>query len=153
MGNIIKEVWRDHPLYKQGKVELLPTEWVWKYYGRDVSPEADLLDGTIVTIDKLWEDMLKVGLHNPLVIRVGLKNGKFRLEAGNHRIQALHQHGVPLVPVTVQVHEVCSPSEKDAMTNATYIFNLPEGMLISKITDEYMAPSQVFPKSFLDSEK
>jgi hypothetical protein len=149
METIIKEVWREHPLYKQGKVELLPTDWVWKYYGRDVTPEVDLLDGKIVSMDKLWENMLEVGLHNPLIIRVGLKNRKFRLEAGNHRIQVFHQHGVLFVPVTVQVHEVCSPSEKDAMTNATYNFDLPDGLLISEITDEYMAPSQVFPPSFL----
>ncbi|OGD31919.1 hypothetical protein A3C91_00635 [Candidatus Azambacteria bacterium RIFCSPHIGHO2_02_FULL_52_12] len=140
----IKEIWKKHPLYEQGKIELVPTEWVWKYYGRDVSPEADLLDGTIVSMDALWENILQVGLYNPLIMRVGLENKKFRLESGNHRIQVFHQHGVRLVPVTVQVREECGPHTEDVMTDATHNFEAPEGFLISKITDEYMAPSEVF---------
>ncbi|OGF62560.1 hypothetical protein A2662_02060 [Candidatus Giovannonibacteria bacterium RIFCSPHIGHO2_01_FULL_45_33] len=141
----IKEVWKEHPLYQQKKIELIPTEWVWKYWGRDVSPEADLLDGTIVSINELWENILEVGLHNPLIMRVGLKNKKFRLEAGNHRIQVFHQHGVRLIPVTVQMREECGPHLADVMTDASHNFDAPEGFLISKITDEYMAPSEVFP--------
>ena len=140
----IKEIWREHPLYKQGKIELVPTEWVWKYYGYDVSPDTDLLDGTIVSMEALWENILEVGLHNPLIMRVGLKNKKFRLEAGNHRIQVFHQHGVPLIPVTVQVREECGPHMEDVMTDATHNFDAPEGFLISKIISEYMAPSEVF---------
>ena len=49
----IKETWKEHPLYKQGKIELIPTDWMWRYWGPDVSPNADLMDGTIVTLDEL----------------------------------------------------------------------------------------------------
>ena len=98
----IKELWKKHPLYAQGVIELVPTAWIWNYWGRDVSPEADLMDGTIVTLDQLWGNILEEGLHEPLIMRVGIKNKKFRLEAGNHRIQVFHQHGVDMLPVTVQ---------------------------------------------------
>lgn len=140
----IKEAWKEHPLYKQGKIELVPTEWVWKFWGRDVSPGASLEGGTPVDLDTLWADLLLEGMYEPFVMRVGLKNKKFRLESGNHRIQLFQQHCVPFVPVTVQVHEVCSPEEKDKMTDATYYFDAPDGFLISEKTDEYMKPSEVF---------
>lgn len=141
----IKEKWKEHPLFKQGKIELVPTEWVWKYFGTDVSPEADLMDGTIVTMDELWDNILEFGLFNPLVMRVGIKNGMFRLEAGNHRIQVFHRHGISPIPVTVQVREECGPHVGDVMTDASHNFEAAEGdFLISKITEEYMAPSEVF---------
>lgn len=137
-------MWKQHPLYAQGKIELIPTEWVWKYYGVDVSPDADLLDGTLISMEDLWENILEIGLYNPLVMRVGLHNKKFRLEAGNHRIQLFHKHGVSTIPVTVQVREECGPHLSDVMTDASHNFDAPEGFLVPKITDEYMAPSEVF---------
>ena len=140
----IKETWKEHPLYKQGKIELIPTDWVWQYWGPDVSPNADLMDGTIVTLDELWENILEVGLCNPLIMRVGLANKKFRLEAGNHRIQMFHKHGVKLTPLTIQVRDECGPHVTDVMTDASHNFDAPEGFLISKITEEYMKPSEVF---------
>jgi len=140
----IIEKWKDHPLYKQGKVELVPTEWVWKYYGTDVSPKTDLLDGTLVSMDELWNNIVEFGLFNPLIIRVGLKNKKFRLESGNHRIQLFKKYSIPFVPLTVQVCEECGPHLEDVMTDASHNFDAPSGFLISNITDEYMNPSEVF---------
>ena len=140
----IKELWKNHPLYKQGVVELVPTSWIWNYWGRDVSPEADLMDGTVVNLDGLWENIKNEGLHNPLIMRVGLKNKKFRLEAGNHRIQVLHNNGVEFIPLTVQVREECGPHLEDVMTDASHNFDAGDEFLISKIMKEYMKPSEVF---------
>ena len=140
----IKEAWKEHPLYKQGKIGLVPTEWAWRYWGKDVTPEASLEDGTVVDLEVLWRDLLEEGMYEPLIMRVGLKNKKFRLESGNHRIQLFHKYGIPMIPVTVQVHEICGPLEKDQMTNATYYFDAPEGFLTTTKTDEYMKPSEVF---------
>ena len=140
----IPELWKNHPLYKAGKIELVPTDWVWKYRGADVSPEADLMDGTIVSLDGLWENIASEGLHDPLIMRVGIRNKKFRLEAGNHRIQVFHEHGVPLIPVTVQVREECGPHVSDVMTDATHIFDAGDELLITEVSEEYMKPSEVF---------
>lgn len=140
----IKEKWREHPLYKEGKVELVPTDWVWKYRGADVSPEADLMDGTIVSMDVLWENILEVGLCEPLIMRVGLRNKKFRLESGNHRIQVLHAHGVMMVPLTVEVRAECGPHMQDVMTDATHNFDAPNGFLIAEVTENFMKPRNVF---------
>ncbi|HQT82666.1 MAG TPA: hypothetical protein PLW99_00775 [Candidatus Paceibacterota bacterium] len=140
----IRALWKNHPLYAAGKIELVPTDWVWAYRGADVSPEADLKDGTIVTLDELWDNIVSEGLHDPLIMRVGVRNKKFRLEAGNHRIQVFHTHGVPFIPVTVQVREECGPHVGDVMTDATHNFDAGDDVLISAITEEYMKPSDVF---------
>lgn len=140
----IKPLWKKHPLYKQGKIEIIPTSWVWKYRGVDVLPSADLKDGSMVTLDKLWENICREGLYDPFIMRVGLKNKKFRLEAGNHRIQIFYKNNIAMIPVTVQVKEECGPEAKNVMTIGTHNFDSGDEFLISKITDEYMAPSKVF---------
>lgn len=140
----IKPLWHTHPLYKQGKIELIPTEWVWKYRGSDVTPIADLKDGSLVDLSTLWKNICEEGLHDPLIMRVGIRNKKFRLEAGNHRIQVFHQHSVSMIPVTVQVREECGPHVRDVMTDASHNFDTNDELLISEITEEYMKPSEVF---------
>ena len=139
----IKESWKNHPLYKEGKIELVPTEWVWKYWGRDVSPKTTLMDGTEVDLDALWKNICEEGLHEPLVMRVGIKNKKFRLEAGNHRIQVLHDNKVEMIPVTVEVQDECGPHVSNVMTDATHNFDYEDG-LVSNTDKRYMKPSEVF---------
>ncbi len=140
----IKPLWKNHPLYKQDKIELVPTSWVWKYRGKDVLPTADLKDGSMVNIEKLWKNICEEGLYDPFVIRIGLKNKKFRLEAGNHRIQVFYKNKIPMIPVTVQVKEYCGPKAENLMTIATHNFDAKDEFLISEITDEYMRPTQIF---------
>ena len=140
----VRSQWKNHPLYSAGKIELVPTAWVYKYQGSDVSPSADLMDGTIVTPNELWKNILQEGLYDPLIIRVGLKNKKMRLEAGNHRVQLFHRYGVEEVPVTIQLREACGPHLGDVMTNGTHNFDIDEKLKITDITEEYMRPSEVF---------
>jgi len=77
-------------------------------------------------------------------MRVGIKNKKMRLEAGNHRIQLFHKHGIDMIPVTVQVRDECGPHLGDVMTDASHNFDATDELLISAITTEYMKPSGVF---------
>ncbi|MCD5380975.1 MAG: ParB N-terminal domain-containing protein, partial [Candidatus Pacebacteria bacterium] len=140
----IKVGWKNHDLYKAGLIEMVPTNWVYNHWGTDVTPQAELLDGTPADLDELWENILQDGLGEPLIMRVGILNNKFRLEAGNHRIQLFHKYGVGEIPVVVQVRERCGPEEADVMTDATHNFNNENELLISEITNEYMKPSEVF---------
>jgi len=140
----IKPLWKNHLLYGQGKIELVPTEWVWQYYGPDVSPLADLKDGTLVDLEGLWRNICDEGLHDPLIMRVGIQNKKFRLEAGNHRIQVFRAHGISEVPVTVQLRDECGPHVGDVMTDASHNFDAQDEVLVSTITEEYKKPSEVF---------
>lgn len=72
----IKPLWHDHKLYKQGKIELVPTDWVWKFWGTDVTPMTELVDKTPADMDSLWKNILDEGLHDPLIMRVGIQNKK-----------------------------------------------------------------------------
>lgn len=149
----LKESWKNTELYKEGKVELLPTELIYKYWGTDVTPMAEYENKVPCTLEELWENLKNEGLDEPFIMRVGLKNKMFRLEAGNHRIQVCHKYGVEYIPVTVQVKENCGPGLPDVMTDATLNFEIPEGeLLINQITSEYMAPSQVL-KMFKENKK
>ncbi len=144
----IRPSWKNHPLFEAGKIELVPTEWVWQYYGPDVSPMADLKDGTPADMDTLWKNILNEGLHDPLIMRVGIKNKKMRLEAGNHRIQLFHKYGIKEIPVTVQLRDECGPHVGDVMTDASHNFDARGKILIDSIPEEYMRPSEVFKMSF-----
>jgi hypothetical protein len=136
--------WKDHPLTKQGVVELVPTAWLYTYRGPDVTPLADTIDGTIVTVDELWENIQAEGLHDPVIIRVGTNNQKFRLEAGNHRIQVLYAHGVPFTPATVQIQSICGPHAPNVMTDASHNFTFPSPSKLIHLRDGYAKPSDVF---------
>ena len=131
----IRPTWKDHPLYLRGAIELVPTKWLWKYWGRDVTP---------VDFDALWKSIEKEGMYDPLIIRVGIKNRKFRLEAGNHRIQLLHERGIAFAPLTIQVTEECGPHAKDLMTDATHNFDFTADMIVPERAGEYVRPSSVF---------
>jgi hypothetical protein len=153
----MQELWKNHPLYKQGKIELVPTDWVWKYRGTDVLPTTNLIDGTKVDLDTLWKNICEHGLAEPFIIRVGIKNKKFRLESGNHRIQVFHVHGVALIPVTVQVREECGPYAPDVMTRSQHNFDFSDETMVAgfvehvdtdikdnDLTNVYLRPSEVF---------
>jgi hypothetical protein len=141
----ITPTWKHHPLAIAGKVEELPIEFVWQYWGSDVSPHIEYDDGTGSFLPGLWERILDEGLEDPLIIRVGLLSKTMRLEAGNHRIQVLREHGVAKVPVTVEIREYCGPGAPDSHTDATKVFPLPpEGILVTSLQDTYLAPSKVF---------
>ncbi len=140
----IKPLWREHPLYEEGKIELVPTEWVWQYWGHDVCKNVGLPDGTRVDLDTFWEILLEEGLQDPLIMRVGVKNKMMRLEAGNHRIQLFHKHNVDMIPVTVQLRDECGPHLGDVMNDATHNFDASDELLVSTIPSEYMKPSNVF---------
>lgn len=142
----IKPAWETHEWFKQGAVEMLPIEWVWQYRG-EVSAGKTFKDGAggkVSGMDGLWQSIKDEGLRTPLMMRVGLKNKKFRLEAGNHCIQLLHQHGVTEVPVTVQIRDECGPHVADAMNDAKHNFDAVDEILISESKKEYMRPSEVF---------
>jgi ParB-like nuclease domain len=136
--------WKTHPLTLAGHVELVPTAWLYQYRGPDVTPQTDLKDGTLVTIDELWENIKSEGLHDPVIIRVGKGNKKFRLESGNHRIQVLMKHGVPFTPATVEVQELCGPQVENIMTDATHNFDFTEGIITEALEIGYVKPTTVF---------
>lgn len=148
----IKENWKNSPLNKDGKIELVPTDWVWQYRGQDVSPKTDLMDGSEADLGELWEDICEKGLYEPFIMRIGIKNKKFRLESGNHRIKLFHEHHVPQVPLIVQIQDECGPHVKNVMTDATHNFGYVDDLVREKY-EPYMRPSEVFKDLKVQSKK
>ena len=140
----IEPKWKNHPLTKQGFVELVPTGWLFQMHGTDVTPLADLVDGTTVNLEALWDNMLHEGLHDPLIIRIGILNKKFRLESGNHRIQVLQKYGVKYTPATVEIQDECGPHANNVMTDASHNFDFSDNVEATNLVAGYMKPSQVF---------
>ncbi len=140
----IKTLWKNHPLYVAGKIELIPTQWVYQYRGEDVSPQSTLVDGTIVPMDELWQNLCDEGMHDPLIMRVGIETRMMRLEAGNHRIQLFHQHNIPFVPLTVQLRNECGPHLEDTMNDGSHNFDARGELILTTIPSEYVAPSEAF---------
>ena len=136
--------WKTHPLTLAGHVELVPTAWLYQYRGPDVTPGVDLLDGIIVDMEKLWQNIQEDGLHDPVIIRVGKDNQKFRLESGNHRIQVFMKYGVPFTPATVQVQDTCGPQAANVMTDATHNFDFTDDINSEALVVGYIKPSAVF---------
>ena len=136
--------WKTHPLTLAGHVELVPTDWLYQYRGSDVTPNVDLLDGTIVDMEKLWLNIQKDGLYDPVIIRVGKDNKKFRLESGNHRIQMFKKYGVAFTPATVEIKDICGPNAVSVMTDATHNFNFIEKINLSGINNGFIKPSLIF---------
>lgn len=136
--------WKNHPLTLAGHVELVPTAWLYQYRGQDVTPNADLLDGTIVDMEKLWLNIQEDGLYDPVIIRVGKDNKKFRLESGNHRIQVFMKYEVPFTPATIQVQDICGPQAQHVMTDATHNFDFTNNMNTVTLSNGYTKPSAFF---------
>lgn len=131
----IRPTWKNNPLYAQGVIELVPTKWLWRYWGRDVSP---------VDFALLWKSIEDEGMYDPLIMRVGIQNKKFRLEAGNHRIQLLHEKGIMHAPLTVEVTEECGPHAQNCMTDATHNFDVTSDMILPDTAIGYVRPSSIF---------
>lgn len=140
--------WKTHSLTLAGFVELVPTAWLYKYRGPDVTLSTGLLDGTIVDMEVLWQNIQDEGLYDPVIIRVGKENQKFRLESGNHRIQVFMKYGVIFTPATVQVQDICGPQVKNVFTDATHNFDFTDDINVEVLEFGYIKPTAVF-KSLL----
>ncbi|MES2966183.1 MAG: ParB N-terminal domain-containing protein [Patescibacteria group bacterium] len=136
--------WKNHPLTLAGNVELVPTAWLSQYRGIDVTPATDLKDGSPANMDQLWENIKSDGLYDPVIIRVGKANKKFRLESGNHRIQVLMKHAVAFTPATVEVQELCGPQVENVMTDATHNFDFTADVVTEVLESGYLKPTTVF---------
>ena len=141
---LLNPKWKTHPLTLAGHVELVPTDWLYQYRGEDVTAGIDSKDGTTLDIESLWQNIQQDGLYDPVIIRVGKENKKFRLEAGNHRIQVFKKYGLEFTPATVQVQDNCGPEVENVMTDATHNFDFTEDFTTKAFEIGYMKPSVIF---------
>lgn len=94
-----REEWKE-------RLEMVSLEWLLEMANPEPSDTAPLESGREnerVSMADLVKDIKKRGLKEPLIIGVGIKTGRARLEAGNHRVRALMELGVLHAPATCWV--------------------------------------------------
>lgn len=95
-----------HPVVGQ-YVEWVPVSWLAAMMNPEADDRTDLgtwaPEAELVTLDKLYADMLVRGMRDPFIVGVGRNDRRVRLEAGNHRVQVLQQKGVLVAPAVAYV--------------------------------------------------
>jgi hypothetical protein len=98
--NLLKnERWKNHPWNENENVFLIPVEFIKSYSNPQPTDTTDLLNGDIVRQELVWENILSVGMVEPLLMLIGLKNKTLRLESGNHRINLAIKDNITHLPV------------------------------------------------------
>lgn len=116
---INKEPWRESNIIEF--IDEVPIDWLWQFREYDRGQEPDnpyalfpnddeetvrqwvsaIVKEERKTIKNLKKDIMENGLKSPLLLLVGMSDGKVSLGEGNHRIKALKELGYKKVPVTV----------------------------------------------------
>jgi hypothetical protein len=110
--------WESHPWARTGMVRHCPLWLLEIIANKKTTQYADLLSGEIVHQDKVWENIRRVGMSEPLLITITRSQKKIRLETGNHRIRTAIQDGLTHMPVAVQVVDRGWLSQNDHSTIA-----------------------------------
>tara|TARA_B100002019_G_C21254523_1_gene593068 strand:+ start:1588 stop:2058 length:471 start_codon:yes stop_codon:yes gene_type:complete len=93
--------WKVHPWNVANQIEQISTKFLKSIANPSSTDETDLLSGEIVHQDKVWEDIKKNGMVEPLHIRINPKTREVRLESGNHRIKTAINDGYTHLPCVV----------------------------------------------------
>lgn len=87
-------------------IEWVPTDWLLGLANPKPSATTDLgnwQSDERVDWEHLFADMLAAGMRDPFMVGVGRVTRRVRLEAGNHRIRLMVQHGIHMVPAVAYV--------------------------------------------------
>ena len=95
--------WESHPWTRSGMVRHCPL-WILNLLSnKEISEYTERPNGELAHRDELWENIKRVGMHEPLLITISSKKKKIRLESGGNRLVKANQEGLTHLPVAVQV--------------------------------------------------
>lgn len=94
---------KEHPWAKSGMVVQFPIDMLKTIANQNATNETDLLCGKVVAQEDVWNDIIKTGMAEPLLIVIGYKQKTIRLESGNHRVNLAYADGFTHLPVVIQV--------------------------------------------------
>lgn len=140
--NPVPETWRTSALGLAGVVELVPTAWIAELRNPQASDVTDLADGSYGDLDRLWNDLLRHGMRDPLILRVGRRTRQARLDTGNHRVKVFIAKGIAFMPAAVEIGRwpIKRPTGRHAFDRAHDL--LPA---IDQASDEFwLPPSEAF---------
>lgn len=86
-------------------IEWVPAMWLLSISNPNPTDTTDLGDGTKqqYDMDTLLKHMLEHGMRDPFLVGVGRVTRRVRLEAGNHRVRVLMDHGIFWLPAVAYI--------------------------------------------------
>jgi hypothetical protein len=123
-------------------IEMVPTKWLLSIANPNPTNYSDLKNGKLVYMDTLYQDMLKNGMGDPLILGVGLSTNRVRLESGNHRVRIFDSKGIKLTPVVALVKD----SSITSIGNGEHLGDLMElkkDGFNDHLLNTYMKPSSI----------
>lgn len=123
-------------------IEMIPTKWLLGISNPNPTGYSDLKDGSVVYMDKLYQDMLENGMSDPLVLGVGVSTNRVRLESGNHRVRIFDSKGINLIPAVALV-KTSSITSKGNGEHIGSLMELNKYFISNNNINTYMKPSDI----------
>lgn len=141
------ERWKNHPWSESGYVYNTDINLILSVANPKATDYTDLLDGNIVHQEKVWEDIEKEGMQEPLLIIIGYDKKTIRLESGNHRIKVAKDKGYTHLPVAFLVFKESIFNS----LNGKHFFDAKKIVDFDKLI-KCPYPYQVDPKKIMDNK-
>lgn len=80
--------------------KFISTKWLANYKNPKPQKKTDALDGKLIPLDELWNELIAKGMRDPFILRYCPNLSTLRLETGNQRIvlfETNHIHWIPTV--------------------------------------------------------
>ena len=94
---------QSHPWTKTGMVELLPVPFLCSIACPTPTPTTTDLNDKQQAVEAIWQNILDVGMRDPILVVVCKTTKTWRTEAGNHRCYQALKHGITHLPVATLV--------------------------------------------------
>jgi hypothetical protein len=122
-------------------VEMVSTKWLLSISNPQASVRTDDCSGRSVDDDELFNSIIKEGMRDPLIIGVGSKTNRVRLESGNHRARMFFNRNILNVPAIVYVNDTSITDIGNGFHEGIY-FPLKLTELMNSVK-QYKKPSEI----------
>ena len=95
--------WKSHPWTHHQSVCEVNIEFLISIANPNATQFTDLLDGSIVHQNTVFDDIEQHGMAEPLLIVISWQHNTIRLESGNHRIHVAHERGYTHLPCALMI--------------------------------------------------
>lgn len=141
----------EHPVLK-GKIDMVSLEWMLEMGNPAPRETADSGDGSgaRVSMEELWESLLRDGMKDPIILGVGRATRRIRLESGNHKARLLLENGILFAPAACYVgDEAITRKENGEHEGRPVRLWLPEASAsMGAYSEKYFArPTEIVPSA------
>lgn len=138
--------WKEHPWSKFENVYDTDINLIHSIANPKATDYTDLLNGDVVHQERVWENIEKEGMQEPLLIIIGYDKQTIRLESGNHRIKVAKDKGYTHLPAAFFVFKESIFNS----LNGNHFFDAKEIVNFNKLI-KCPYPYQVDPKKIIEN--